>query len=258
MSTLTTEEKALVHAKALQEYNIGFVAKHIDPINTDLSKVFGDVEGAKNGIDDNLKVSLDEQYARKDSINVMSESFYIGDDTSPDYKAYHVNRNSGGFQCQAKFGVSNPNIPGVGILYTKDGVEQNAVYLNENAMFVKNGSTTDVGTTTNSFKDIWLGSRSISSTGYCKLPNGMIMQWGNRTLPNGGTPNTTEEISFPIAFPTQCVHVSADNGRSSNSWYDLCMTAVAVSNSAVRLHCKTISNTNILGTLTCTWFAIGY
>ena len=39
---------------------------------------------------------------------------------------------------------------------------------------------------------------SLSNNGWCKLPNGLIMQWG---ISNGGW------VNFPIAFPHQCFSV---------------------------------------------------
>lgn len=41
-------------------------------------------------------------------------------------------------------------------------------------------------------------SQNLSGNGWCKLPNGLIMQWG---ISNGGW------VNFPIAFPHQCFSV---------------------------------------------------
>ena len=42
-------------------------------------------------------------------------------------------------------------------------------------------------------------SQNLSNNGWCKLPNGLILQWGGSTNAN---------ILFPIAFPTVCLAVS--------------------------------------------------
>jgi hypothetical protein len=47
-------------------------------------------------------------------------------------------------------------------------------------------------------------NQSLAASGYQKLPGGLIMQWGTHT-PGGG--NTTNTVTFPIAFPTACLNV---------------------------------------------------
>lgn len=38
---------------------------------------------------------------------------------------------------------------------------------------------------------------NTSSSGYCKMPDGTLIQWGNSTIPSGGESVT---VSFPLAF----------------------------------------------------------
>jgi hypothetical protein len=47
-------------------------------------------------------------------------------------------------------------------------------------------------------------NQSKSSDGYQKLPGGVIFQWGTGFIPAGGT-----TLTFPIAFPTACVSITA-------------------------------------------------
>lgn len=47
-------------------------------------------------------------------------------------------------------------------------------------------------------------TKSTSTTGYTKLPNGIVIQWGVTGTLNTGTTNT---VSFPLAFPTACLQV---------------------------------------------------
>lgn len=46
------------------------------------------------------------------------------------------------------------------------------------------------------------GKRSLTGSGYQKLPGGLIIQWGTiaNTVANG-----QRTITFPIAFPTDCI-----------------------------------------------------
>lgn len=55
-------------------------------------------------------------------------------------------------------------------------------------------------------------SSSKGANGYCKLPNGVIFQWGTTTItPSAADTVTSKDITFPIAFPSacRCVQVSA-------------------------------------------------
>ena len=54
---------------------------------------------------------------------------------------------------------------------------------------------------------------SLSNNGWCKLPNGLIMQWG---ISNGGW------VNFPIAFPHQCFSViGTPNGGGNYENYSI-------------------------------------
>ena len=56
------------------------------------------------------------------------------------------------------------------------------------------------------------GAVSKASSGYTKLPNGLIIQWGGTPFSGGGG---TANITFPVAFPTACLAVTASVGRGS-------------------------------------------
>jgi len=51
------------------------------------------------------------------------------------------------------------------------------------------------------------GAVSLSSNGYMVLPNGYIRQWGKFTGSLAG--DSTQAVTFPIAFPTGCLGASA-------------------------------------------------
>ncbi|SNS20407.1 hypothetical protein SAMN06295912_102252 [Sphingomonas laterariae] len=46
-------------------------------------------------------------------------------------------------------------------------------------------------------------SGTLAATGYCLLPNGLILQWGRVTVQS----NSYGSITFPIAFPNACFHI---------------------------------------------------
>lgn len=53
---------------------------------------------------------------------------------------------------------------------------------------------------------------SFSGSGYQKLPSGLIVQWGGTPFSGGGG---TANITFPVAFPTACLAVTASVGRGT-------------------------------------------
>lgn len=54
-------------------------------------------------------------------------------------------------------------------------------------------------------------NQSLSTSGYQKLPGGLVLQWGSATTSAGGTTH-----SFPIAFPTQAFLVVASDAETTD------------------------------------------
>lgn len=65
------------------------------------------------------------------------------------------------------------------------------------------------GTALDKFTDIFVGECSIGTSGHTKLPNGMILQWGEC--------KGTGAVSFPIPFPNACLQVFIDGMLSTSS-----------------------------------------
>lgn len=69
--------------------------------------------------------------------------------------------------------------------------------------------------------DLNLPGVSKTANGYTKLPNGMILQWATGASTTTGDQDQT--ITFPIAFPTACLHVAVSTlGNSSvlsDAWF---------------------------------------
>ncbi|AMK16700.1 gp53-like domain-containing protein [Sphingobium sp. MI1205] len=64
--------------------------------------------------------------------------------------------------------------------------------------------------------DAQFGAQNLSSNGYQVLPGGLILQWGNVVAPANGI----NAITFPIAFPTECLAGFATNmsGAVPSAW----------------------------------------
>lgn len=93
-------------------------------------------------------------------------------------------------------------------------------------------------------------NQSLAASGYQKLAGGLILQWGTVAV---GT-DTTAAITFPMAFPTACVHISGSGDLNAISGSSAAQAAAAFT--GVTTTGCTVSNDmtaqNVL------WFAIGY
>jgi hypothetical protein len=54
------------------------------------------------------------------------------------------------------------------------------------------------------------GNKSLATDGYYKLPGGLILQWGDETLPAEGSGSVT--VTYPVAFSTAVYSVTTSSG----------------------------------------------
>lgn len=50
------------------------------------------------------------------------------------------------------------------------------------------------------------GKAQKTANGWCRLPNGLILQWGFK--PANGNFDVNQSVAFPVAFPAECLNVS--------------------------------------------------
>lgn len=94
-------------------------------------------------------------------------------------------------------------------------------------------------------------NQSLATSGYQKLPSGLILQWGSFGSINDGT---TTIVTFPISFPSACVFATAIKSEAGGSDPDgFSINARTAANMTVQYQDSgtAASNSNI-------WFAIGY
>ena len=87
---------------------------------------------------------------------------------------------------------------------------------------------------------------SIGTSGYQRFPSGLIIQWGTRAMDSTASPHA---VTFPIAFPTACLSVQAQN--NSNAFPTL--ASVLTTTSVQLANGSAGSNAG-----TAMYFAIGY
>lgn len=103
----------------------------------------------------------------------------------------------------------------------------------------------DLGSDDYRWKDVWVGDFLKADSGYTKLPNGLILQWGKTTTVN--TPATPGWTVFPIVFPNNCFTVVC-----SIIDYNPVNISVRATSKLGFNHVGSVNNAPIL------WIAIGY
>jgi hypothetical protein len=102
-------------------------------------------------------------------------------------------------------------------------------------------------------------ANSLGSSGYQKLPSGLIIQWGNTSVSSGSN-NTTTSVSFPLAFPTACFSVTATQTTSANrpNWSPLVLGALSRTTTGFSLLADTANpSVSIASGVTADWMALG-
>ena len=130
------------------------------------------------------------------------------------------------------------------ILYVNGSVQAPIFYDKDNTSYYLDPASTS------NLNAVNVSGVSNSSSGYCKLVNGFIMQWGNFSIGDGGTQNVT----FPIAFSTACYAVNVtqiyQNGADQYQNGVRCTGFPSTTGVSIR------QNTN--GTNSFFWVAIGF
>lgn len=114
-----------------------------------------------------------------------------------------LNTNGNDYGTAFSFGYMTPgtiNQFGRGVIHLiEDNGKERMWWFEHNGDFNSAGDVrSSVGKSLNKSVSIDDFSQNLSGNGWCKLPNGLIMQWG---ISNGGW------VNFPIAFPHQCFSV---------------------------------------------------
>ncbi|AOX16911.1 gp53-like domain-containing protein [Kozakia baliensis] len=106
---------------------------------------------------------------------------------------------------------------------------------------------------------------SLGATGWVKLPFGLILQWGQATLPVASATISTASVSLPVAFPNACAVAIGNAGRAASSahGYYPSITTATLAAGTFNLIGDTLSGgqSNVVNfdqTVPVSWFAIGY
>ncbi|RQZ27474.1 hypothetical protein DIE16_31370 [Burkholderia sp. Bp9090] len=103
-------------------------------------------------------------------------------------------------------------------------------------------------------------ANSLVTSGYSKLPNGLILQWGVGTLPNSGARTSSVTVTLPLAWPASTLFsaVANANGAANSSVGGLpVIGATSNTSSSITFTADTLGYTTFNQTMTFLWFAIG-
>jgi hypothetical protein len=98
---------------------------------------------------------------------------------------------------------------------------------------------------------------SKAASGYIKFPNGLYLQWGTGSLTASGSNQYSVAVTFPITFPTACVHVDASMEYASSPIFHY-NNHVKTTSSATLYFADEGANTQTISARPFTYFAIGY
>lgn len=76
----------------------------------------------------------------------------------------------------------------------------------------------------------------LDDEGWIKFPNGLIMQWGKWTAPNGPWTSPAPTVTFPIPFPHHCISVIRDNDNTQYGNVGINYSILHVSNTGFSFH----------------------
>lgn len=92
-----------------------------------------------------------------------------------------------------------------------------------------------------------------AATGYQKMANGLILEWGSLQVPDDGF----LPVVFPVAFPNACLNVQATVIFESAVTYSYILAAHAGKITKTGCHVG-VSENGVVGSKTVHWLAIGY
>lgn len=102
---------------------------------------------------------------------------------------------------------------------------------------------------------LWGNAENIEATkdvtgtdGYVKLPGGVILQWGEVSVPSNGTAT----ITWPLAFPNACIQALICHGSGGSTGSD----ALAQIDTLTTTTARAVNGAN--NTATMRWFSVGY
>ncbi len=205
------------------------------------------VESSSNPVDINLTWNTFNQFIKKrDGSGLASLYFQDCNITLSTNSNVHFASTGAGNAGFRTFGFYNVNI-----IYNSAGKLFSDVwppYYKAVSVSITDSS----GTTTYSFEDVTsVNDLSFASSGYYRLPSGLIIQWGYIDVASG----STAAVTFPIAFPNACLAVTttSDSTPISGGQYAYDSTIRDVTTSGF-----TAYNISAANTMRFRWIAIGY
>lgn len=103
----------------------------------------------------------------------------------------------------------------------------------------------------------FIGSnQSLNTSGYQKLPGGLIIQWGRQTLNTVANNWNNGTYNFPIPFPTAALAIVGSVSNNASLSSTVINSSVGISNNS-QYGISVTSTANLTGAVV-QWISIGY
>ena len=115
----------------------------------------------------------------------------------------------------------------------------------------------------NCHSGINIPNNSISSIGYTKLPNGLIMQWGSFDMSIGQSSYVLQQVTLPLVYSNKIVSCFANamwNNTDSGTGYidNLITQCSTIAKSNITIGVRNFSGTSGIKNFKINWLTIGY
>lgn len=115
-----------------------------------------------------------------------------------------------------------------------------------------------IGTTSNPFKEIFLGEINKGESGYTTLPNGLILQWGKTMVDlTGGVDMNYTTVTLPIPFKTAMLSVSTTLSSTTADKYYVLTNAQMIDNTKFYVSAGVVREA-VGANVSVYWLALGY
>ena len=208
-------EKALLQGDSTKTFKVADAVKANEALSKgQLLTAIKEVDGADSGIDAELLSGLEStKFLRRDTDNMLSGKYNFINNSD-------VSLSSDGAITIGDVSYVNMSFDNNEIQARKNG-DASTLMLNASGGNVSINNATawharNDGKNSGLDADLVRGlpadfTSSKATNGYQKLPGGLIIQWGESKS------RSSNDITFPIAFPNACLNATCTNGRNTDS-----------------------------------------
>jgi hypothetical protein len=231
----------------------------VDPVNPPLVDIFS-LADLQTVLDNNTSVTPTANKIPKADGSGKINTGYLNASTTPTANTIPIADGSGKINTGYLNASTTPTVNAIPIADSSGKI--NTGYLN--ASTTPTANTIPIAGSNNKLNANWLDFvQNFGTSGYCKLPNGLILQWGiTNVIPNGeGWYITT--ITFPIAFPNNIFTAVAVGSTATNGVFHIggphdTVVINVFTKTSFQVRLDSNAGWSLTGVHPINWMAIGY